>query len=567
MKKRLFLYTTIILLAGLASFFIASVYITHRNNLNIAKSTVMEITSICAGLFNENIDLQTFVSVGENTRITIISVSGEVLADSNPPDTPTVENHLNRPEVIAAARNMPSVYLRHSNTHGADFIYYALQVSSGDSHVFIRASIPVAQIDAYLFQSLPLLIFLLFTLTFAAFLLVSSMANRILQPFTAVQEKLRMLSGGKHIQTPIVGSYAEIDKITKEIDDVALVLQNSIDALSDEKTKLIYILNSISDGLFVVDENENIVNVNTAACNIFNTSQDILRKKLNYLIADKTLINAIKDCTNHSQNALFELTLNGKIYLTTIKRLPDTTLTMTALADITESRENAKRREVFFTNASHELKTPLTAISGFNELATLHNKDENISRYIDGIARETNRMTTLISSMLNLSELENATAPNLIPISLSQTISEVKSAVSTIIEEKNIKLETKGDAIVLSQPEHLYEIIKNLIENAIRYNNKGGKVIVKVESTKKLSRLTIHDTGIGISAVEQTKIFERFYRVEKSRSAKSGGTGLGLAIVKHTCALYGWKLSLKSKLGVGTEVVVEFSAATEGHMG
>jgi two-component system phosphate regulon sensor histidine kinase PhoR len=236
----------------------------------------------------------------------------------------------------------------------------------------------------------------------------------------------------------------------------------------------------------------------------------------------------------------------------------DTELTMVVLSDVTESRESEKRNEEFFTNASHELRTPLTAIMGFNDLAIIYNKDENIEKYIDAVSHESHRMVSLIDDMMKLSELDNAKALNPTPISLAKSVDEVQKTISYEIEEKSIIFESKGDAIIAAEPKHVYELIKNLVENALRYNGYSGKVTVTIDNNENAARLTVSDNGIGIDRAEQTRIFERFYRVEKSRSVKNGGTGLGLAIVKHICSLYGWDLSLKSKLGVGTVVTVIF---------
>jgi len=527
MKKQLFISTTLIMIAGLLSLFFASVYIAHRNNVNIATNTVMEKTYIFANLFNDIYDVDAFVEAGGDTRITIISSDGMVLADSLATED-TGENRLSRPEIQAAMNGAPAVHIRHSNTFDADFVYYALMVDNDDSYVFIRASIPVAQINVYLNQALPMLIVLLFTIILVCLFLAHVVTNRIIKPF-----------------------------IAKGIDDVAVVMQNGVDALREEKNKLSYILNSIGDGLFVVDENADIALVNLAATNLFNATSDVINRKLNYLISNKTLISAVEDCVISSNGTLFEFPLNGKTYLVTIKRLPNTTLTMAVLADVTGSRENAKRREEFFANASHELKTPLTAIKGFNELTAINNNDTNLTKYIDAITRETTRMMALIADMLELSELENTSQVQPASISLAKIVNEVSETLSSAINEKSIIFTATGDATITAEPKHLFEITKNLVENSVRYSNQNGKVTVKIESGKTV-RLTVSDNGIGISPQEQTKIFERFYRVEKSRSSQSGGTGLGLSIVKHICALYCWRLSLKSKLGVGTDVMVEF---------
>jgi len=558
MKKRLFLYTTLIIFAGLLVFFAASIYITHNNNVNIAKGTVIEATRICADLYGESMDVSQFVKAGDDTRITVIAPDGTVLADSTPLAIGLMENHLNRPEIQAALSGSPATYVRHSDTLGVDFIYYALQVDCDDSYVFVRTAIPVAMIDTYLSQSLPMLIMVLLVVAVLCFVFSRGLINRITKPFASVEQKLRLLSSGGNMSAPIPESYEEIDSIVREIDEVAQILQHSMTALRDEKAKAEYILNNIGDGIFAVDADKNIALINNAVLGIFDLTPDIIGKNINYLTFDKSLIDAVDDCMSHEKNTLFEAALNGRIYLVTVKRLPGTILTMVIMSDITESREYAKHREEFFANASHELKTPLTAIKGFNELLVLHNKDEDVRKYIDSITRETDRMLSLIGDMLRLSELENTQDINPSLVSLAQVVNEVCDTLSAVISEKSISIEITGDGSVKAESGHVYELVKNIIENAVRYNNQGGKVTIAIENEKKYVKLLVSDDGIGIPPEEQTRIFERFYRVEKSRSGRSGGTGLGLSIVKHICALYGWNLSLKSKLGLGTEVSVVF---------
>ena len=438
MKKRLFFYTTYIIFLGLLSFFVASVYITYTNNLNIAKNMIMEITQICAEFYNENTDISSFVKVGNDTRITVISSEGTVLADSRPLDINAAENRLDRPEIRAAASGSPETYSRYSETLGVDLLYYALKVNVGDSYVFIRASIPVTKIEIFLNRSLPPFIFLISLFALLCFIFIRATVNRIVEQFGSIERILRSLSGGEYKPEPIPESYEEINKITREIDDISFILQSSFDALRDEKTKLHYILNNISDGLFVVNGDKDIELINTAALGIFNVTPDITEKNLNYLVYDKMLTDAVEECVTLLKSTLFELTLNGRIYLVTVKRLPDTELTMVVLSDVTENRENAKRREEFFANASHELKTPLTAIKGFNELTEINNRDENLGKYIESISRETERMLTLIGDMLKISELENTKDIKPVPVSLSKVANETRDILSTVINEKSI---------------------------------------------------------------------------------------------------------------------------------
>ncbi|MCL2164887.1 MAG: ATP-binding protein, partial [Oscillospiraceae bacterium] len=433
-----------------------------------------------------------------------------------------------------------------------------------DPYVFIRAAVPVAKIDAYLFQSLPLLIILLIAVALFCFTFSRSLIKRIIKPFESVELSLRLLASGEYLSGPGADGreddYEEIEELVRGIEEVAQVLQNSLTNLREEKTKLEYVMGNIGDGLFVLDETENIALINSAALGIFNVNDEIIGKNMNYLTNERILSETVADCVNHKKDALLELVIIGRIFLAAVKCIPETKLTMVVLSDVTENRENAKRREEFFANASHELKTPLTAIKGFNELIAINNRDECIGKYIESITRETDRMLSLISDMLKLSELENTQNVNPVPISLIKVINEVHDTLSAIFREKAVTLVITGDGTVEAESGHIYELVKNIIENAVRYNSHGGRVSVSIESDKRNTWLSVFDDGIGISPEEQTRIFERFYRVERSRSHRGGGTGLGLSIVKHICAIYGWRLSFKSKLGVGTEVSVSFNA-------
>ena len=559
MKKRLYLYTLFILLAGLLSFFWGSVQIAHADNLKFARDSVMETARIFAGLYPENTDLDVFVKSGGETRITIISSEGEVLADSRPLDLDSVENHLDRPEIQAAQNGSPAAYTRKSETLGAELMYYALKVDSGAGYVFIRTAMPITKIDAYLSQSIPMLVALFVFIALCGFFFIRQMINNVTKPLEKLEISLRSLAEGEYAPKNIRSSYEEINKITQNIDAVAHILQEGIKKLRDEKNKLNYIINNIGDGLFAVDENRSIALVNSAALEIFGASPDVAGKNQNYLTYDKTLAKATEDCQKDGKDSYFEHMLSGRIFFVAAKKIPDTNLTTIVLSNITEIKESSKRREEFFANASHELKTPLTAIRGFGELASIHNKDEGITKFLDSIARETGRMLSLLDDMLKLSELESAQKIEPVPVSLAKAATEARDSLAAAIEEKSLKFEILGEATVQASPEHIYELIKNLSENAVRYNNFGGSVSVAIEADGQGARLVVKDNGIGIPIEEQTRIFERFYRVEKSRSQKNGGTGLGLSIVKHICALYGWKLSLKSKLGVGTEVAVSFA--------
>jgi len=223
-------------------------------------------------------------------------------------------------------------------------------------------------------------------------------------------------------------------------------------------------------------------------------------------------------------------------------------------------KELARQKEEFFANASHELKTPLTAMVGLAEISLAKELDESTRKHIERIHKESLRLSDLISDMLKLSRFENVreNEPSVI-IDVKPIAEEVLSELSESIKAKNITVSLLGNAHVSATEKRVYELLQNLCSNAVNYNKQDGKIEVILYEDNNISSITVKDTGIGISEENIPHLCERFYRVDKSRSKKTGGTGLGLAIVKHICALYAAKFTINSELGVGTEVCVCFS--------
>lgn len=558
MRRKLFIYTSLVIILVILSVFISSLTISHRNNLKLAEDSVKESAHIFADIYKEDIDLEDFVKLGEFTRVTIIKSNGDVLKDTRPLVNP--ENHLDRPEVIAALEGNPTPYIRYSESLGTDYVYYAVKVETQNDYVFIRTSVPVATINSYLNDSLPILILTLIVSVVLCFILTKVVIQKTTEPFDDIERRLRIMAYGQE-KADENDSSTEIDDMSREINEIASLITVSINSLKEEKEKADYILSNISEGLIIVNKQNHIQLINSAALAIFGLTSDITGKNLNYITYNNTIGHAVRECQSSDTNTVFELNLKGRIYFVSIKRLSQFDSVMVTLTDVSEVKEISRRREEFFANASHELKTPLTAIKGFNELAQLNNKDKAIEKYINSISHETDRMLSLIADMLKLSELETSSSTPLDPtkLSLVDTVNEVLESFNPLILEKELSVNIIGNATVLAKTEHLYELIKNIVENAIRYNKQNGNISITIESEGSRSWLFVFDNGIGISPEEQTKIFERFYRVEKSRSSRGGGTGLGLSIVKHICSIYGWDVSLKSTLGLGTEITIAFN--------
>lgn len=226
---------------------------------------------------------------------------------------------------------------------------------------------------------------------------------------------------------------------------------------------------------------------------------------------------------------------------------------------ITAQKELSRQKEEFFANASHELKTPLTAMLGLTEIALAKEEDEGTRRQLERIHKESLRLSELISDMLKLSNLESLKDDETaVSVSMESIATEVISELASLIKAKNIKATVKGSATVIADEKRMYELMQNLCSNAVNYNKDGGEIEIILEQNANGATVRVRDTGIGIAEENIPHLCERFYRVDKSRSKKTGGTGLGLAIVKHICALYEAELSIKSKLSEGTEVKIVF---------
>lgn len=552
MKKKLVIYNVLVTVVVLLLMFGLGLLVTNSNYTELSKKKIKEITAVYCANYSED----TVFPADDDVRVTIIDAAGNVIADSS--GQISGENHITRPEITAALNGSPTTDVRVSETLGKEMMYYAEKVTAGDSYVFIRVAIPMEGVNSYILKSVvPMLAILLcmFTVSVVASVLLSSAA---LKPLQQVKEGLSRVESGKYHKIPPTTGDEDIDGILVGINDLSERIQSDMKTIESEKEQLGYVLSNVTDGIAVIDKNLNIVIANKSLKQIFDV-KDPEGRKVEILTAEPSFISALSDCAIAKRDAIFELSHGGRYYLCTARYTGGEWI-IAVLSDITQTKENEKVRLEFFANASHELKTPLTSIKGFNDMITLKSENPEIKDYSARIGKEIDRITNLLSDMLDLSKIENSSLKeeNLVDVDIKEVADEVCESLKPISEEKGVSIETKGSGVIRAEKEHIYELIKNLAENGVRYNNKGGSVKISVLENRSRTKITVEDDGIGIDPVHQSRIFERFYRVDKSRSRASGGTGLGLAIVKHICELYGAEISLKSKLGAGTSVTVIF---------
>ena len=562
MKKKLILFNCILVITAIALTFLLGILVTRSNAFDYAEEKIKQVTEIYANTYTDD---PSFVKKVQDVRVTVVAKNGEVLADSDVASDVGVENHFNREEIVAAREGKEKIVTRKSATTGADMMYYAKKVilseNNADDYVFVRVAIPVNSVNSYVLKTIPLSLAIAFFAICCSVTASVFIGSGIGKPLEKVKDALSDIERGVYTEIPPTTDDQEVNAILAGINEVGERLEKNIAGYKGEKEKLDYILNNVSDGIVVIDEDSSILLANGNARNIFKV-RDCEGKNVHALAADQKFFDGIAECSARLSGGVFEDFLDGKWYLCSV-RCTETKLTMIVLTDVTATKESEKMRLEFFANASHELKTPLTSIKGFNEMISLNTQDSAIASYSAKIGKETDRMLALLSDMLNISKLENSTAAELHPVDVDirEVAEEAADDLKMQAERKKITLKVSGNGIVRAEREHIYELVKNLAENGLRYNNEGGSVEISVQTRSDGGvRLTVRDNGIGVDPENQSRIFERFYRVDKSRSRATGGTGLGLSIVKHICDIYGASIALTSKIGVGTTIRIDFKA-------
>lgn len=557
MKKKIIVTNVIIVVFALLILFLSGISITKSIYKKQAEERIIDVANIYAENYTSSD--KVVKNVPKDYRVTVVDKSGKVLSDSETADVSNMENHIDREEIVAALHGKPVAVTRRSDTTNKDMVYSAVKVNlSADDYVFVRVSTPVDSVNLYATSTILPNFYVLIAAIIAAVILSVVLTKSLVKPMAEIKNSLIALNNGTFTPTTPSEKDPEINKMLSEINDIGEKLSDTITTVSEDNKKLDYILNNVSDGIVVITADGNIEVMNDNAKLVFDVKNDAISSNYTVLSANEKFISAVSDAVNERINKVFEFTTAAHdVYLTSIRCL-DGGMTIIVLSDITAVKHGEEIRSEFFANASHELKTPLTAIKGFNDVIGMKSKDGDIKTLSAKIDKEVNRVVSLIDDMLNLSKLETTKTPIVEKVDLVAVARDAEESISTLARAKNVNIEISGEGIVEMEKDHAYELVKNLMENAVRYNEDGGHVLVSVDEKADKVTLKVKDDGIGIDEENQSRIFERFYRVNKSRSRETGGTGLGLSIVKHVAELYGAKLTLSSTLGAGTEITVSF---------
>ena len=476
-------------------------------------------------------------------RITWIAADGTVLYDTIRPDTPE-ENHAGREEVKRALETGEGRSTRYSTTLLEKTIYYARRLTDGS---VLRMSISGAT-TGYLALGVvqPALLVFVLALILSSFL-ARRISNRIVEPLNHLD-----------LDHPLdnAAAYAELSPLLRRIHEQRVENAAQLRALRKKTDEFNQTIGSMKEGLVLLDENERILSINAAAKEVFAVNGDCMGRDFLTIDRDPDMTHALGKARADG-HAEIRRAHRGRMYQFDISRIESSGApigTVLLAFDITEREYAERNRREFTANVSHELKTPLQGIIGSAEL--IENgmvQPQDVPRFVEHIHSEASRMVTLIGDIIRLSQLDEG---DVMPREDVDVLAAAKEAVLNLSDEaakRGITMTVDGTpAIVHGVRRLISEIAFNLCENAVKYNRDGGSVFVKVETEGENTALTVQDTGIGIPDADQSRVFERFYRVDKSHSKASGGTGLGLSIVKHAVMYHHGKVELRSATGEGT---------------
>ena len=558
MKKRYIVFNTVLVILSLFTFLCVSmvvVSLTNQRNMENEIKTYLNIAETNYDGTNIQVCADNLHSSNTKIRVTFIADDGVVLYDTS---ETSEENHLTRPEI----QNLGTVYHRYSDTIEIKMFYVASHITKYADPVYLRIAMPETSItsmnNTLMFVGYGTIIGISVICGFV----ITKMSKKAVAPLNGEIEKL----------TAIVGEVPQykgddIERLSLQIDRAIIMIQEKIYSINAEKSKTEYILENISQGMTIINGNGDVILVNKMALNLFGREKDdVINKNYLYCNLDKNIIDAIEACQKEEQTINIDFEIEEKEFNISITTLDIKSLikddkhgVALFVYDITEERKVEKMKTDFFANASHELKSPLTTIIGYQQMIKegIIIDPKEIEDATNNTIKEANRMNQIISEMLELSRLESGKSEEKSELSITKVCDEILQSYQVLLNKKKIKvIRNYDDFQTKISSNDLYHLLRNLIDNAIKYNVENGEIIISIDAENKT--VCVEDSGIGIAEENLDRIFERFYRVDKAKSKESGGTGLGLAIVKHICLNNNITITCESKLKKGSKFIIKF---------
>ena len=555
MKKRILvssLITVIFALIIVTSSFMA---LLNIKEINRSKDTLKSYNEIII----RNIDLgyynfDDFIINNSKVRFTLVDKDGNVIKDSL---NNNLENHSSREEIINAFKDGRASSTRYSETEGTNVVFYATKI---DDNRVIRSSVPVSNIK-FLTEGYFKYYFVIILLVILLSLCLSlKLIRAIIYPLKELEIATDKIANGDYSRRVNIHTNDEIGSLANTFNNMADQLNSKIIDSIDKQNKLEAILESMESGVIAVDNKQNVMLINPYAKNLFGINKDIIGKNISEYIIDYDIISfmrSIHEIETKEIKLLHPIPRELRVKKAPIintKKIP-IGVVITVL-DITDIKRLENIRSQFVANVSHELKTPLTSIKGFAETLKYVEDNNTRNKFLDIIDKEAERLTTLINDILILSNIENNKMKEE-EFNPSEVIYDVINMFSKEVNNKEVEINfyNKGSENLLGDRDKFYQMMLNLVENAVKYSNNKTVINIRTYTIKNYEYIEVEDNGIGIPADDLPRIFERFYRVDKSRA--KGGTGLGLAIVKHIVKMFNGEVYVDSEVNKGTKFTIK----------
>ncbi|WP_291733461.1 HAMP domain-containing sensor histidine kinase [Clostridium sp.] len=556
MKKKIITLVVITVIFALVIVTSCFIGLVNISTIKDAKETLAIYNECVAREDYKDSKLLSLYKFKDNlVRFTVINKEGEVIFDN---EIAKLDNHNNRQEIIDAFKNGSGSSVRYSASLSTSMVYVATKI---DDNTVIRSSVPVNNIRVFTSGTLKYYIAIILLVFVLSLFLAIKLVKIIVYPINELQKVTSKIENGDLNKRAIIYNYDEIGFLAQTFNNIADQLEIRIIDSLDKKNKLEAILESMESGVIAIDNNENIILINSYSQRLFDLKEDNIGKKISDCIIDYDLINFIREIPEIGTKEVklfhpIERELRVK-KSPIINYLNNSIGIVITVQDITDIKRLENMRSEFVANVSHELKTPLTSIKGFSETLRYVDDSETKNKFLDIIDKESERLTNLINDILILSNIENIHKMESEYFNPGDVIENVLDMVKSQAYKKSIIIKYNDcfNSEILGSKDKFHQLAVNLIENAIKYSNENGIVKIDLTLEEQYFVFKVKDNGIGIPKNDIPRIFERFYRVDKSRSTR--GTGLGLAIVKHIVKLFNGEISVKSKVGIGSTFTVK----------
>ena len=551
MTRRIFrniLLTAVLALLLTSALLVGTLYSVYEERISAELRTEAEY--IVRALDVAQDDLDYFAGIVPTTRVTLISPDGAVLYDSQA-DESRMDSHAERPEVLEAVLSGTGESTRYSNTISQLTIYYARRTANGN---VLRIASTRSSVLGVFLNVAPQIVVMLLTVTALSLLIAKYAARQIVQPINDLD-----------LNTPLANEvYDELTPLLQRMDRQHTQIHQQMRDLARAHSDLNAIMQNMREGLILIDRESHILSINPSAMKIFGVpdapAQDAPLAAICQEAAVIDIVRAAQDGTS-GDTILTRGDRTYRVFASPVIRENKVRGAVLLALDVSARYAAEASRREFTANVSHELKTPLTSISGYAEIIESGiAQAADVPVFAGKIHTEAKRLVALVNDILELSRLDEKQGLGAQePVALLPMVHALAESFQPISAEKDIALTIEGGNLTITgYPVLLRELFHNLIDNAVKYTPAGGRVTIRLSQEDGHPLCTVTDTGIGIPAEHQHRIFERFYRVDKSHSRQTGGTGLGLAIVKHVAEVHQAQIRLTSTPGQGTAVSIRF---------